>query len=275
MLKKNGFASCSEKRKPEVSIQRLYRPDIAQGASQKELGREDFHYIKNVLRLKPGDGLLLFDGKGTEYNGTIREFGKKKILVDITASDRVEDDAPPIILAQALPKENKMDFIIQKATELGVSRIIPFTSSRTVPKLSGDKAAARLKRWRKIAAEASKQCGSSQVPEVTDLHTFETMLDEAGDRTIKLFFWEEESRLGIGDILRGKTGLAETPLFIAVGPEGGFSGNEADLARRRGFTTAHLGRRILRVETASLVILSILQYERGTMHLSSQQKGTQ
>lgn len=248
-----------------MSIQRIYRPGIRESSTEEELGPEDHHYIKHVLRLKPGNRLVLFDGRGREYKTVIREFGTKSVLVDIISSHEIEDALPPLTLAQALPKENKMDFIIQKATELGVERIIPFTSSRTVPRLSTDKAAARLKRWRKIAAEASKQCGSPKVPEVSNILPFDAVLDEAANVPLKLFFWEEESRRGIGDVLKGETRLADIPLFFVVGPEGGFSRNEVEAAELRGFTTAHLGRRILRAETAPLVILSIIQYERGAI----------
>lgn len=248
-----------------MSIQRIYRPGIREDSAEEELGPEDHHYLKHVLRLKPGIRLVLFDGRGREYESVIRDFGKQSVLVNIVSSHFIEDALPPLTLAQALPKENKMDFIIQKATELGIERIIPFISSRTVPRLSADKASARLKRWRKIAAEAAKQCGSPRVPDISNILSFDTMLDEAADIPLRIFFWEEETQRGIGDILREEKHLVEIPLFFVVGPEGGFSRDEVETARGVGFTQAHLGRRILRAETAPLVILSIIQYERGAI----------
>lgn len=234
-------------------------------SKREELGPEDFHYIKHVLRLKPGDTLLLFDGRGTEYEAVISQFGAKTVQVDITATHRFDDIHLPMTLAQALPKDNKMDFIVQKSTELGVSRIIPFTSSRTIPKLTGEKAAARIARWRKISAEASKQCGSTRVPMLEDIMPFTDMLEAANRHDARIMFWEEEPSRGLRNILQEAPLQEKAGFFIIVGPEGGFSRAEAAQAQERDFVTAHLGRRILRVETAALVILSILHYERGSL----------
>ena len=256
-----------------MSVQRIYRPGLLQESNQEELESEDYHYIRNVLRLKTGDRLVLFDGRGIEAQAVIHSYGKNSVLVDITATDRIKDDKPPLILAQSLPKDNKMDLIVQKATELGAASIIPFTSARSIPRLTSDKAAARVRRWGKIASEAAKQCGSASVPSVSDILSFRDMLGVAPGNSIKLFFWEEETRQGIEDVLHGKNGYNHSPFFIVVGPEGGFSRDEADEARACGFLTTHLGKRILRVETASLVILSIIQYKRGSMRLDGKQKG--
>ncbi len=256
-----------------MSVQRIYHPGLTAGASREDLGAEDYHYVKNVLRLKPGDELLLFDGKGLESRTVIRGFGDKTVLVEIVATEEIMDDSPPLILAQALPKENKMDFIVQKSTELGASSIIPFTSSRTVPKLDPEKALKRVERWRKIAGEAAKQCGASRVPDISEIVPFVGMFYKLPLESIKLFFWEEESTCGIREALGSEEKLKSAPLFIVVGPEGGFSRREVDQARDRGFRTVHLGRRILRAETAPLVILSIIQYERGSLDMPRDEKG--
>ena len=248
-----------------MSVQRIYRPALTPGTTKIDLEQEDFHYLKHVLRLKAGDPLILFDGIGNEYSAVINDFGDSRVRLEIREERRVDDPAPPVILAQAVPKESKMDFIIQKATELGVRTIIPFTSSRTVPRLTEEKAAARVKRWRKIAAEASKQCGGTIVPRVSEIRTFEAMMDEGARASLPLFFWEEEQGRGIRDVFSAPFRPDLSEISIVVGPEGGFSRDEATAARNRGFTAVHLGRRILRVETAALVILSIIQYEVGSI----------
>ncbi|MCK9229159.1 MAG: 16S rRNA (uracil(1498)-N(3))-methyltransferase [Syntrophales bacterium] len=258
-----------------MSVQRVYRPALRPGTTMTELDREDFHYLKHVLRLKVGDTVILFDGVGNEYEAVIDDFGASRVRLEIREERPVDDPAPPVILAQALPKEGKMDFIVQKATELGVRTIIPFTSSRTIPRLTGEKAAARVKRWRKIAAEASKQCGNAIVPEVSEIRTFEAMIDEGARASLPLFFWEEEHHRGIRDIFSTPFRPDLSEISIVVGPEGGFSRDEATAARNRGFMTAHLGRRILRVETAALVILSIIQYEIGSIGTSPERNDVQ
>lgn len=256
-----------------MSVQRIYRPALKPGTRRTELGHEDFHYLKHVLRLRTGDPVILFDGVGNEYDAFIDGFDASRVLLEIREERHVDDPSPPVILAQALPKEGKMDFIVQKATELGVKAVIPFTSARTVPKLTAEKAAARAKRWRKIAAEASKQCGGVIVPRVSEILTFEAMIDKAAGASLCLFFWEEEQDRGIRDIFSGTFGPAPSEISIVVGPEGGFSRDEVTAARKRGFTTAHLGRRILRVETAALVILSIIQYETGSIGSPPERNG--
>ncbi|MDD5475238.1 MAG: 16S rRNA (uracil(1498)-N(3))-methyltransferase [Syntrophales bacterium] len=258
-----------------MSIHRIYRPGLTAGAGRTELEDEDFHYVKNVLRLKPGSLLMLFDGVGNEYTAVIEGFESSKAILSIKHSKRILYDSPSLTLAQALPKESKMDFIVQKATELGVRYIIPFTSSRTVPKLTADKAAARVTRWRKIASEAAKQCGGAIVPKVSEIVNFEAMLEEAARSPLALFFWEEEKSRGIRDIFSNPSGPEISGVSVVVGPEGGFSRSETAAARDRDFTTVHLGRRILRVETAALVILSIIQYEIGSIGLPLERKATQ
>lgn len=256
-----------------MPVQRIYRPALTPGTTKTELGQEDFHYLKHVLRLRAGDPVILFDGAGNEFEALIEGFDGPRVLLEIREERRVDDPTPPVILAQALPKEGKMDFIVQKATELGVRAIIPFTSARTVPRLTAEKAAARAQRWRKIAAESSKQCGGAIVPGVSDILTFEEMLEKAALSSLSLFFWEEEQDRGIRDIFSGPFRQEPSGISIVVGPEGGFSRDEVTAARKRGFTTAHLGRRILRVETAALVILSIIQYETGSIGSPTERKG--
>jgi len=248
-----------------VTIPRIYHPRALETDRSLELGEEDRRYLKTVLRLKEGDRLVVFDGRGSEYGTRIEEWGEHSVSLAVLDRQHVDFPGRKITLAQSLPKGTKMDFIIQKATELGVSRIVPFVSSRSIPRLTNEKAAARHKRWRRIAIEAAKQCGRATVPELSELSGFEDMLDLSGKDSPGIILWEGEISRGLKAVLTEATEREKGDFFFIVGPEGGFSWQEIETARLKGFTTASLGRNILRTETASLVILSILQYELGAI----------
>jgi len=230
-----------------------------------ELGEHHIRYIRNVLRLGKGDPLILFGGRGVEYEAVIRTVTRDGVIADVTGKRSVGGQDLRITLAQALPKGPKMDFIIQKATELGVSRILPFDSSRSIPKLTMDKARARTARWQTIALEACRQCGRADIPEIGEIHTFTEVLERPQKDDVKLIFWEEESGLGIKDVLRSGRASGPGDFFVIVGPEGGFSSGEVAAARKKGFLSVSLGHRVLKVETAALAILAILQYEGGSL----------
>jgi len=244
-------------------IPRIYNPqELSEGISS-ELGEEYFTYIKDVLRLKKGDELVLFDGVGHEYSAVIRDFYSSKVCLDIIKKETIKLPDTRITLAQSLPKGGKIEMIIQKSTELGTSRIIPFISSRSIPRLTGSRATGKAARWRKIAIEASRQCGRGNVPEVSEILSFDEMLDIPDRRALRIILWEAEPKLGIREILTDEKHAGVDSFFIVIGPEGGFSWEEIEKARQRGFISASLGRLILRTETAPLAILSILQYEKG------------
>jgi 16S rRNA (uracil1498-N3)-methyltransferase len=170
-------------------------------------------------------------------------------------------DSPlEVTLAQSLLKGEKMDYLIQKATELGVKEIIPFFSSRSVPLLEKSKKLKRHHRWERIAIEASKQCGRGVVPKIESLQDYSDMLQTASPDTLRLILWEKEG-IKLKEILERLK--EKKKVFFIIGPEGGFSQLEVDEAKKTGFIPVTLGRRILRAETASLCFLSILQYEKG------------
>jgi 16S rRNA (uracil1498-N3)-methyltransferase len=182
---------------------------------------------------------------------------------------KVEDVLSPpkespleITLAQSLLKGEKMEYLIQKATELGIKKIIPFFSSRSVPLLDKSKKLRRYHRWEKIAIEACKQCGRVAVPKVEPLQNYSDMLRMASSEALRLILWEKEGR-GLKEVLQGSKGM--TKIFFMVGPEGGMSDAEVGEAEKGGFIPITLGKRILRSETAGLCLLSILQYEWGDL----------
>jgi len=246
-----------------VTVPRIYFPRNMEKGDLSKLGGENLRYVKSVLRMKKGDHLILFDGTGWEYETVIKQIIADGISVEVLKKDRMPDKVVNITIYQALPKANKMDFIIQKATELGADRIVPFQSARSVPRLTADKARFKIARWRNIATEAARQCGRADIPEVEEILSYEDIIACPEMEKLKIIFWEEESARGIKQVLRDEKYNGVKDIVVIIGPEGGFAKEEVDSAVDKGFISVSLGRNILKVETAALTILSIIQYEKG------------
>src|SRR3990172_898595 len=213
-------------------------------------------HVKDVLRLKVGDKVVLFDGSGMEFSGEITGIARDQVSVDILEGKEGETESPiEIILGQGIPKSDKMDLIVQKSTELGVSKIVPIFTERVVPKSFSPN---KLERWRRIAIEACKQSGRVTVPEVLEPIRFEEFVKNADIPSLCLIPWEEEKETSLEKVL--PAALISGKVTLIVGPEGGLAGPEIELARRGGFTPVSLGKRILRTETVSISLLSIIQY---------------
>ncbi len=234
------------------------QPQIEEGVLKIE--GEEVKHIRKVLRLKTGDTIVVFNGLGKEYEGTILEEKPSFVLVKVQNIFFPQKDSPlEVTLAQSLLKGEKMDFLIQKATELGVKEIIPFFSSHSVPLLERSRRIERHRRWEKIAVEASKQCGRGVIPKIESFKDYSEMLQIASPDGLRLILWEREG-IKLKKVLETSE---EKEIFFVVGPEGGFSQEEIEQAEKTGFIPVILGRRVLRAETASLCLLSILQYQRG------------
>lgn len=218
------------------------------------------HHIRDVLRLKRGDTLQLFDGQGNLYQGRILATQPKQLKVEIEYVNKVLPKSTiKITLAQALPKKNKMDYIVEKATELGVSAIIPIQTERTIPKLDQLKQSARKLRWQRIAAEAAKQCGRLDIPQVKELSSWSEVLSALANYDFKLIACLSENTKGIKDILR--TEKKGKKVAILIGPEGDFTKTEINKAQNAGFIPISLGSNVLKSDTAALACLSIINYE--------------
>ena len=219
---------------------------------------EDVRHIGAVLRMKTGDELLLCDGKGTEYSVKIAHLDRSEIKTEIVDKARREIAYPRVTLGQGLPKSDKMDWIAQKATELGVATIAPLVTERTIVKVKDEE--KRVSRWQKICREAAMQSNRPDIPSVGHIIAFNDFLRTPNTelQTLKLLPWEEGTK-PIKDVLRGKEGVKH--IIILIGPEGGFSPAEAELATSRGFHPVSLGPNILRTETAAIAVLSIIGYE--------------
>ncbi|MGB4158522.1 MAG: 16S rRNA (uracil(1498)-N(3))-methyltransferase [Bacillota bacterium] len=248
--------------------------NLQQGDETSITGK-DARHITRVLRMKPGDTLNLVDSSGTEFSARITAASAHQVVVDVIRENVGSSREPQvhITIFQGLPKGSKMDEVIRRNTEIGVSRFVPVITERSIPRLDDASLAKRVERWRRIAEEASKQSGRQQVPHVFDVLDFDEAIQfAAGEKKncprpenecLILFPWELETSRGIQGILRESPGFSEVMCFI--GPEGGFSYAEAEIAKEKGAMLCSLGPRILRTETAGLVLSSIILYEAGEM----------
>jgi len=217
-------------------------------------------HIVAVLRMKAGDAIRLIDQEGWEYRAVISAGSAQRVEVAlIETCPPAEAPGRRILLGQALPKFQKMDYIVQKATELGVSGIIPFVSSRSVGRAGADQLRTKRLRWQKIAQEATKQCGRRLVPPVEKVSSFHNVVQPDHENALKIILWEDEKRIGFKEIVSRSSHYKNT--IVLVGPEGGFTAGEVELAEGCGYQPVSLGRHIMRTETASLYVLSVLHYE--------------
>ena len=228
----------------------------------------DAAHIAKVLRLTEGAALTLCDGEGTDYDAVITRLGKSEVELAITGSRPcLAEPELAVTLFQGLPKQGKMDFIIEKCTELGISRIVPVSVRRCVAAVRDAKAEEKkLARWRKIAAESVKQCGRGVIPEVTGVVPLSEAILMAGALDVKLAAYENEQDTPLKSALlaaRGKTEPKSAGIFI--GPEGGFEPEEIEALRAAGIPAITLGKRILRTETAGCAVLTAVMYEFGEL----------
>ncbi len=227
----------------------------------------DAAHIKKVLRMKSGDRIGLFDGRGFEYEARIDNLLAGNIEVSITKRFLSASESPvQIIVAQALLKDKKMDNLTRQLTEIGITKLIPFTSIRSVPRPDKKRLSERRKRWGKIAIEALKQCRRGHVTEIGETITFNDVIKIDDECDLKIVFWENESK-PVSDAVQQVRDRHCRKILAILGPEGGFTEKEIEDARACGFVTASLGPRILRAETATVAACTILQYLFGDMGL--------
>lgn len=220
----------------------------------------DVNHIRNVLRMRAGEELLAADGQGSEYRCILRELQDSEIRAEICRKLSGSAELPSrITLFQGLPKSDKMDLIIQKCVELGVFRIVPVTTKRTVVKLDAKKEESRRKRWTAVSESAAKQSGRGIIPEISGVRGFKEAVEEAGELDVCLIPYEKaENMARTREILSGIPAGASIGVFI--GPEGGFEEEEVKEAMEAGARPITLGRRILRTETAGMAVLAMLGY---------------
>jgi len=223
---------------------------------------QDVTHIGRVLRLTVGDSLLLCDGEGTDYVTEIERIDNGEILCTVTEHLPCKNEPEvKITLFQGLPKQGKMEWIIKKCTEIGVTNIVPVQMERSVVKLDREQGKKKLERWQKTANEAAKQCGRGRIPQILPPIKF-AELNNMDLPEFLLLPYEEERAKPIKDALCGKY---ETSVGIFIGPEGGFTPEEVALLTERGAHSVTLGPRILRTETAGLTAVALVLYEFNEM----------
>ncbi|MCM8767805.1 MAG: 16S rRNA (uracil(1498)-N(3))-methyltransferase [Candidatus Omnitrophica bacterium] len=224
---------------------------------------ETFHYLKNVLRFKKGIVFIGFDGTGKEFTVEIEKIDKKEILGKILEERGIYSSELNfnLQLFQCIPKGDKFDFIIREVTQLGVKKIVPVISKRTIARIPEEKIENKIKRWNRIAEEASKISKRTFVPEISEILNFEESIKEEKD--IGIIFWEGEKERSIKDVIKhlSKDKIIDKRINVFIGPEGGFDQDEIKLAIENHYLPTSLGKRILKVETASLLSIGILIYE--------------
>lgn len=220
----------------------------------------EFHHLRHVLRLSAGDSLTLYDEHGREHRGTIISLSPTSAKISLTASSLSDSEAFSLTLAPGVLKGQKTDLVIEKATEIGVQRIIPFFSAFTIAQLPAERRAERVARWQRLAQSAAKQSGSP-VPQITFPQSFADLLITIPDGTGKILLYEKERILTLKAFAH--THPTFSSLCVVVGPEGGFATEEVEQARAAGFHVAGLGTRTLRAETAGLIAVALCRFLWG------------
>ncbi len=233
-------------------MRRLFVPPAQLETPSVRLNPEQARYLTAVLRLRKGDALEIFDGCGGRYSAELESAEILRVGARLAEEVRALD----VVLAQGLAKGEKMDLVVQKATELGVSRIVPLIAERSVVKLSAERGASRTERFRRIAQEAARQCGRADVPVIDEPQSLAGLLQT--DRLCLVLDPAQSLRLSAA-----ARGISR--LLLAIGPEGGFSAAELELSQHAGALTVGLGPLVLRTETAGLAALAVLQHLHGQL----------
>lgn len=234
---------------------------VFEGKTLKVSGKNN----ENLFLWKPrvGEAITVVDGEDRLFRARVT--GLKKAgpsILYVFEDTNFKKSGPSITLFQALPEKERMELIIQKTTELGVERIVPFKSKRSISLAEREVKQKKSHRWAEVALKASKQSRRETLPEILPYCSFAEALDCAGAIGLKIIFFEGGGLMGLKEFLKGKGADNAT---VLVGPEGGFTENEVREAQKRGFSPVTLGRRVLRVETAAVAGVGIVMYELGGM----------
>lgn len=244
-----------------MRIPRIYTAQALHNNASIELEPGPSQHLSRVLRMKPGDAIILFDGTGGQYPATIESLSRKSVVASTAGHDPLERESGlSVHLGIAISRGERMDWVVQKATELGVSDISPLYTQRTEVRLNGERAEKKLRHWQQIASSACEQCGRNRLPNVQPVLDLEQWLGGV-QADAKLVLHHRASAGWAG-------ATAPTSIALLVGPEGGLSPAEISAAEQAGFSSLQLGPRILRTETAPLAAIAILQARWGDMAAS-------
>ncbi|KAF1725121.1 16S rRNA (uracil(1498)-N(3))-methyltransferase [Pseudoxanthomonas japonensis] len=218
------------------------------------------NHLARVLRLREGDGCVLFNGDGRDFDARITAISKRGVVADIVGARAIDNESPlRVILLQGIARGEKMDLILQKATELGVAAIIPVMAERTEVKLDAERTEKRVAHWRSVIASACEQSGRARLPSLSAPASLADAARDVGTGATKLTLDPT------GDVALATVEIASGAVVVAIGPEGGWSPRDRDTLSAAGFTGLRLGPRILRTETAGLAAIAALQSRFGDL----------
>jgi 16S rRNA (uracil1498-N3)-methyltransferase len=223
---------------------------------------DESRHLSRVLRLGPGDVVTAADGRGGAWQVRLLTVGERATGAILGAAAPAAESPLAIALVQAVPKGDRMDTVVRASTELGVARILPALTDRTVVRLDAARARDRARRWQRIAREAAKQCGRAVVPTVEAPRPLAEWIADEGEADLRLCFWEEDG-VPLGRALEEHAGARR--VVVIVGPEGGLAADEVARAGAAGYVAVSLGQRILRTDTAGPAIVAMLQYALGDL----------
>ncbi len=239
-----------------IAARRFFVEGAKEIGESVEIGGADAHKIANVLRLSPGDRIVVIDSTARTFTAAIAALGRaaRAIIEEEIFDDRAPSAVIRIDVAQAVPKGNRMDFVVEKGSELGVESFLPFYCERSVGRDVGAEKAAR---WQRLARAAAQQCGRKSVSTVLEAIPYRTLLERFGEYDAVLFAWELAAPAPLHQRL-AEALPASGRVLVVVGPEGGFTHEEVELAQCRGAAMLWLGPRVLRTDTAALVLLAVI-----------------
>jgi 16S rRNA (uracil1498-N3)-methyltransferase len=233
------------------------------GSQQASLSGDQARHAVSVLRLRPGDPVVVFDGSGQEYEARIASLSNQQVNLDILhARTGCAESLLDLVMAQGYLKDKKMDRLVRQLTELGVTRWVPFLAQRSVPQPDAQRQSRRHQRWQKLSLEALKQCRRSRPMQIEPLASFQEMVAMAQAYEHKWVFYEKAEQTVNWPALQMPR---PARLFVLIGPEGGFAAEEIAVAQSHGFKPLGLGPRILRADTAALAVCAIVQAVVGDM----------
>jgi 16S rRNA (uracil1498-N3)-methyltransferase len=234
----------------------FYLPEKITGDTASITEAEQLHHLRDVLRLKVGDEITVFDGEGNEYRCTIRELDNKQAILVVKAGKPAQTPILRLTIACAIPKQSKMDEIIDKLTQLGVNTIIPLVTERVIVKMDEAKG-TRLERWKKIARSAAEQSHRNTLPVISPVTNLKEVLNQSGNYQLKLAPTLEGERETLKEVLMDSKPAS---ILVLIGPEGDFTPQEVLDILRAGFRPISLGDLVLRVETAAIAVASYIRF---------------
>ncbi len=244
-------------------MRRFFIPPEQMGKYESVISGDDAHHLRDVLKIRVDDLVVVFDGQGREFRARVVSVTRNQIRVAML--DRLEADTDSVLditIGQGYLKDKKMDGLVRQLTELGVVRWIPFLSSRSIPSPNAQRLQGRYQRWQKITMESLKQCRRNRPMDISPVVGFDEALKLAATSDLKVIFWEGATAAAV---MHRRRPSNPASIFLMIGPEGGFDEKEIGLAKQAGFEVAGMGPRILKAETAAVTAAVLAQFVFGDM----------